>query len=228
MTHSMPKLEKKIPSGFRFMTPKPADITEEGFGYFHDCVDLRGTHARDARLYLKLHKVILDLASGAAATDKEFDQILETFESGITDEEYSELIPSSGNSDLFQLQFDDIGGLEIGVGALSHALSAAKAFPAASCRSHFDPNSWSTLPVVYFQANEPRCRLVEKILQETECGFVPDPGRPEFLVIGAPSLLDMLEFTEKIMQNLSVFRELTTRKNRPSRTNIELVVSSLF
>lgn len=43
----------------------------------------------------------------------------------------------------------NLGILELGVGAVSYALSAAEVAPASSCRSHLGTRTWSPFPIVY-------------------------------------------------------------------------------
>lgn len=206
-------LTETIPEGATFWTPKPSEIDEEGFGFFRDVTDLRGTTAADARGFLAAHVRVFNFIDSRASTVEDFDGYASAFENdsaeddGLTGEIGTEI------DDFIDAEDCYLGNLELGVGALAYVLSAAKMFPAASCRSHTGTMSWSPFPVVYVAASAQRAELLQKLVRESGCGFTEDPARSELLVIGSCSIPPMLVLTEKIVENLSEFRSLTSRKN---------------
>lgn len=201
-----------LPGGTKFWTPKPSDIDEEGFGYFRDVFDLRGTTANDARTYLSAHRRVLSFIDDHADSVGTFEKYAQAFEAGEAADVGLTGVVADRIDDLIESEDCDLGGLELGVGALAYALSAAKTFPAASCRSHTE-QTWSPYPVLYLAANEPRALLLEGLVQDTGCGFVQGTERPEFIVIAAPSLSNILDLAQAVADNLPRFTKLVTRKN---------------
>lgn len=223
-----PELSTSIPEGWNFWTPKPSEIDAEGFGYFHEGLDLRGTTAKSARSYLATHLSVFEFISSKANSTEEFDDRASFFEDApFEDDEYLE------DADYETREFTssndcDLGLLELGVGAVAYALSAARMFPAASCRSHSNKQSWAPYPVIYLAASRPRAELLEKLVIESDCGFVVDPARSDLLVVAAPSLPQILSLANRIVENLSAFRSLTSRENVPKKPANPYLQRQLF
>lgn len=194
-----PDLTETIPEGATFWTPKPSEIDDEGFGFFRDVTDLRGTTAAHARHYLAAHARVFHFIESTASTAEEFDTYAVAFENGSA----SDVVLTGDIGPEIDCLIDtedcDLGNFELGVGALAYALSAAKMFPAASCRSHVGSISWSPFPVVYVAASEQRADLLQNLVRESGCGFTEDPARSELQVIVSSSIPPMLVLTEKIV-----------------------------
>ena len=99
-------------------------------------------------------------------------------------------------------------GLEVGVAGLVYALSAAGMFPAASCRGHVDPDSWSAVPVVMFAADRVHAEALRPLVESSRCGFDLDPIRPELLVINGRSAEDTLRLGRAVLASIETFRSL--------------------
>jgi hypothetical protein len=97
-------------------------------------------------------------------------------------------------------------GLEAGVAGLVYALSAAGMFPAASCRGHPEPDSWSAFPVVMFAADRIHAEALQPLVQGSGCGFDLDPVRPELLVVNGRSVEDTLRLGLAVLASIEVFR----------------------
>ena len=66
-----------------------------------------------------------------------------------------------------------LGGLEIGVGGLTYALSTVGFPTAASCRAH-GANSWTDYPIVLFGAHKWRAVLLAELAADAGCGIGQD------------------------------------------------------
>ncbi|CCQ45852.1 hypothetical protein ARTSIC4J27_1810 [Pseudarthrobacter siccitolerans] len=208
------ELSSDFPAGATFKPPKPSEIDEEGFGNFRDVVDLRGTTVKEARTYLAAHRRVLEFLDALATNPDDFEEYAQAFENSNAEDAGLSGAAADQIYGLIESQDCDLGGLELGVGALAYALSAGKMFPAASCRSHV-ARSWAPYPVVYFASIRPRAELLRDLIPEngSGCGFDVDPDRPELLVVAAPSLVDILDLAQSVVDNVAKFRLLTTRTN---------------
>ncbi|MEY9777244.1 hypothetical protein [Arthrobacter sp. MW3 TE3886] len=205
-------LSSDFPPGATFKTPKPSEIDDEGFGNFRDVIDLRGTTVKGARTYLAAHRRVLEFIDALATAPDAFDEYAQAFEAGSAMDAGLSGGAADQINDLIDSQDCDLGGLELGVGALAYALSAGKIFPAASCRSHA-ARSWAPYPVVYFASNQPRAELLRDLIRQNGCGFDSDPNRPELLLVAASSLVEILDLAQSVVDNLAKFRSLTTLTN---------------
>jgi hypothetical protein len=206
------ELSSDFPAGATFKTPKPSEIDEEGFGNFRDVIDLRGTTVKEARTYLAAHRRVLEFLDAVVTDPDTFEEYAQTFETGSAADAGLSGAAADQIDGLIESQDCDLGGLELGVGALAYALSAGKLLPAASCRSHV-ARSWAPYPVVYFASNRPRAELLRDLIRQNRCGFDADHDRPELLLVAAPSLVDMLDLAQSVLDNVARFRLLTTRTN---------------
>lgn len=105
-----------------------------------------------------------------------------------------------------------LGGLEIGVAGLVHALSATGCWPAASCRG--DPGGWARHPVVHFAADRHRVTILRDLLDGSGCGFSTDPARGELLVVGAGSIEDTMGLAGRLLESR---RAMTPRQGPRKR-----------
>jgi hypothetical protein len=95
-----------------------------------------------------------------------------------------------------------------GRSSLVYALSAAGMYPAASCRGHPEPDSWSAIPVVMFAADRAHAEALQPLVESSGCGFGLDPVRPELLVINGRSVKDILRLSHALLNSIDVFRSL--------------------
>lgn len=62
-------------------------------------------------------------------------------------------------------------GLDLGIGCVVLALSAAGCATLVSCSGHFGEGHWSSYPMVQFAADEARCRLLLDAAERANCGL---------------------------------------------------------
>lgn len=101
-----------------------------------------------------------------------------------------------------------LGGLEVGVAGLSHALAVIRCLTAASCRSHPTSRSWSDFPVVFFRAPTWRVELLAELISSENCGL--EEGR-DMLTIYASSVRDTHALARRILRERSRFRKMPER-----------------
>ena len=202
-------LDPSLPENAEFWVPEPEEIDDhEGFGLFQDVWPITDVSADDAIAVAQedelLCRVVADLAHDAA----DFDILAAAVETGsigeddeITAESLSALAPYLTGEPALE-------GLEVGVAGLVYALSAAGMFPAASCRGHADPDSWSAVPVVMFAADRVHAEALQPLVESSRCGFDLDPIRPELLVINGRSAEDTLRIGRAVLASIETFRSL--------------------
>lgn len=204
------ELNVELPSGAEFWTPEPDDIDEEGFGYFRDVWPIIGVPEDEAREMLNRDRDASSLVSGLASTEPEFDAIARVVETGVSD--YAEDLSVAKLSALgryIAADEDDpvpLEGLDVGVAGLVYALSAAGAYPAASCRGHHGDHSWSDVPVVLFAIDQCRASVLAPLVRDAGCGFDIDPARPGLLVVCSASIEGTLALAEAVIGKLPEFR----------------------
>jgi len=81
-----------------------------------------------------------------------------------------------------------LGGLEVGVSGLVHALAAIGCPTAASCRSHAHARSWSDCPVVFFACADTQMEPLTELIASAGCGLGEERS---ILKIYAPSIREM-------------------------------------
>jgi hypothetical protein len=79
-------------------------------------------------------------------------------------------------------------------------------FPAASCRGHPAPNSWSAVPVVMFASDRTHAEALQPLVEGSGCGF--DPVRPELLAVNGHSVMDTLRLGDGVLASIERFRSL--------------------
>jgi hypothetical protein len=141
----------ELPTGAAFWIPKPDEISEEGFGNFRDVWLIRGVRVGDAREVIEEERRIVDVVDRLSVNADEFEEFSAIAETGGIDDPANELSPEEYGA-LSTVVSDvpaELGGLELGVAGLVHALASVRILPAASCRSHPE-RSWSEALVVLF------------------------------------------------------------------------------
>jgi hypothetical protein len=193
--------------------PRVEDETDEGFGNFRDTWWMGEVPAPEAAEVVHYEGEVLEALDRAAQSAEEFEELALAVEHGETDGLSKPLLSvyvKSGLSELAPAPDDAVllGGLEIGVSGLAHALSAIRCPTAASCRSHFYERTWSDHPVVFFAAPKTRVTILAPLMRTAGCGF--DTGRGMLLVY-APSVRETHALAELILREQRRFE----RKPRP-------------
>jgi hypothetical protein len=202
--------DAELPAAAEFWTPEPDDINEEGFGYFRDVWPIVGVPPEEAHEMVRKDRAASSLANQLASTEVEFDAVAKVIETGEPDytADLGEAKRVALSPYIAEDEDDDVplDGLEVGVAGLVYALSAAGAYPAASCRGHHQGHSWSDLPVVLLAIDLCRAKLLEPLVKDTGCGFEIDPARTELLVVCSPSIEGTLALAEAVIGKLPEFR----------------------
>ncbi|MGW6278746.1 hypothetical protein [Kribbella sp. NPDC055071] len=196
---------RALPSQAKFWTPRPADISDEGFGFFRDVWPILQTPVDEAREYLAAERKVLESVNSIAMTEERFDLVASAIEDDDVDR--SELTSAERRhlQDLIDDAEQFLDGLELGVGGLVYALSAVGAFPAASCRGHIGPAAWSESPVVLVAIDEFRASVLEPMVTLATCRFDIDPARADLLVIRGSSVMSTVQLAEAILATRSAF-----------------------
>jgi hypothetical protein len=201
-------LDPFLPANAEFWVPGPEDIDEyEGFGLFQDVWTIADVSVPEAAAVAtedrKLCRVVGDLAHDAVG----FDAIAMAVQAGSADEVEGISDASLAAIGPYLTGTVALEGLEAGVAGLVYALAAAGMFPAASCRGHPEPDSWSAFPVVFFAADRPHAEALQPLVASSGCGFTSDPLRPELLVINGRSVQDTLRLAESVLRSIGTFGE---------------------
>ena len=203
------QLDPSLPAGAEHWEPDPEEIDEyEGFGLFQDVWPITDVSVDDAIAVAREDGLLCQVVGGLARDAADFDVLaaaIETGSVGEDDEITAESLPAltpylTGKAAL--------EGLEAGVAGLVYALSAAGMYPAASCRGHPEPDSWSAIPVVMFAADRAHAEALQPLVESSGCGFGLDPVRPELLVINGRSVKDTLRLGHAVLNSIDVFRSL--------------------
>ena len=197
-----------VPSSAAFWMPPAEELRGgEGFGFFRDTWVIRDVPVGEARFIVKEERSIVQTLDGLARSREHFEVLASALEMGIEDG------PGSG---LTKAEIDilgrfaselpaELGGLELGVAGLAHALATVRILPAASCRSHANAHSWSPAPVVLFAATEFRACALQPLVEQSECVFGIDSARPELLMVEGPSILHTMALAEAVLSHRQDF-----------------------
>lgn len=203
--------------------PPSEEISEEGFGYFRGSWLLGRVAVADAESVVSEEAEILTWLDHAAGDSRAFEVLATAIEgrdaAGVAE---ALVVPTVPNGlDRFVGEWSDdfspLGGLEVGVAGLSHALSAIGCLTAASCRSHATPHSWSDVPIVFFRAPTWRVELLAELMSSEACGL---EERRDMLTIYAASVRDTHALARHILGERSRFRRKPERwrtGRQPSR-----------
>jgi hypothetical protein len=203
------ELDPSLPAGAEYWEPDPEEIDEyEGFGLFQDVWPITGVSVDDAIAVAREDRLLCQVVGVLARDAADFDVLAAAVETGsageddeITAENLQALAPYLTGKAALE-------GLEAGVAGLVYALSAAGMYPAASCRGHPEPDSWSAIPVVMFAADRAHAEALQPLVESSGCGFDLDPVRPELLVINGRSVKDTLRLGHAMLDSIDVFRSL--------------------
>jgi hypothetical protein len=187
------ELDPTLPPGFSYWVPKEEDIDnagDEGLGFFRSTWLLGDVEQHEARDAVAEEAALIDAIEAVADDASEFDDLCSAAEWGNPDDiGITGVRQRPGWSALdaaFPSEEGPMSGLELGVGGLSFALAAVGLVPVASCRSHPNPHSWSDAPVVFFSTDRPRALVLQRLVEEQQCGLDCDEvDRPQFMTITA-------------------------------------------
>jgi hypothetical protein len=188
--------------------PRRKEIPEEGWGGFRDTWYLGQISPSEAREAVAYEQEALDRLDYASSNQKEFELLAYALEWGETIDLPSALLEKFNNHGLKELMrdpddFSPLGGLEIGVAGLVHALAAVGCVTAASCRWHGE-RSWSDCPVVVFAAPAWKIGTLTELFRENGCGLVGDRG---LLWVEAASVADLHSLAGRIIKTRSRLRK---------------------
>lgn len=217
-----------LPAAATFWMPKPDEIDEEGFGYFRDTWLIKDVPERKAREIMVEERRIAEVIGELSNDADDFERLAQVAESGGDDDPAYNLSERERRA-LAEVMSDipELGGLELGVAGLAHALATVRILPAASCRSHPE-RSWSDAPVVLFAATEFRAKALQPLVEASGCTFTIDENRPELLVVRGRSITHMMALAAAVMENRKNFVQHRPTDQRRSRREPRSVQESLF
>lgn len=193
--------------------PGTEEISEEGFGYFRSVWFIGRVLLSDAQSVVQEEAEMLGWLDQAAPDAEAFDVLATAIEQQHFDnvpDSLGNLEPPAGLEKFVRdgQDFAPLGGLEIGVAGLCHALSVVGGLTAASCRSHATSQSWSDCPVVFFAAPTWRVELLAELTAAEGCGLDEDRG---MLKIYAPSVRETHALAERALAERGQFRKMPDR-----------------
>ncbi|MGN8026213.1 hypothetical protein [Microbacterium sp. 22242] len=177
---------------------------EDQLGDFHD-VWLIKTDVSEAAAVIEAESEAIQWLDAKAENPLEFDEWADQIEYEQPD------VPSDEAPDFFSSPqaWHGVEGLELGVAGISYALNSIGAITAASCRSHAASHrKWSEYPVVLFAIGAGRARLLRPLAERTQCGFEISADRPQFLVLYAASVTELMSLARQIIDNAAAFAPL--------------------
>jgi hypothetical protein len=203
------RLDPVLPARAEFWVPEPDEIDDyEGFGLFQDVWPITDVSADDAIAVAREDELLCRVVDGLASDAMDFDVLAAAVETGSVGEDDEISMESLAALAPYLTGEVALDGLEAGVAGLVYALSAAGMFPAASCRGHPEPDSWSTVPVVMFASDRVHAEALQPLVESCGCGFDFDPVRPELLVIKSRSVEDTLRLGHAVLASIEEFRSL--------------------
>lgn len=223
-------VQPEIPSPLPGCTmPASDEISEEGFGWFRSTWFIGRVPIAEAVEVVQEEGEIITELDTVAADPLEFELLAAAIESGEAEDLPGDLRRRAEGAGLASYldDADDVaavGGLEIGVSGLTHALSAVGCLTAASCRSHATDRSWSDCPVIFFAAPAWRLAILAELIRDAGCGLDADRG---MLQIYAPSIREMHRLANLIVQERVRFRKRPAASrparghNQPSATKVD-------
>lgn len=178
--------------------------SDEGIGFFRDVWTIVDVPSSDAQLVIERERVLICAIDSLVTTPEDFDRLARCVEHWDPEEVDDEYVASSAERSLMVSAIGDadsaeVGGLELGVAGLVYALASVGMVPTASCRGHTGDRPWSDSPVVLFAACERDVRVLEPLVQEAGCVFDIDPSRAELLVVGAPSVRNLMSLAQAVL-----------------------------
>lgn len=204
------RLDPVLPARAEFWVPEPHEIDDyEGFGLFQDVWPITDVSVDDAIAVAREDELLCRVVGGLASDAVDFDVLAAAVETGSVGEDDEISVESLETLAPYLTGKVALEGLEAGVAGLVYALSAAGMFPAASCRGHPEPGSWSAVPVVMFAADRVHAEALQPLVESCGCGFGFDPVRPELLVIKSRSAENTLRLGHALLASIEAFRSLS-------------------
>jgi hypothetical protein len=214
-------VRRVVPADWPYWTPKPSDLSEEGFGFFRDTWLIRGVTVAEARETLAYEESALAAVAQVARDEEEFDLLCRAVETGDLDEvphaltgERRKAIETFAGDDASPLD-----GLELGVAGLVACLANVGCWPAASCRGHPGPQAWAPHPVVYLAADRHRVTTLLPLLDEADCGIAVDDSRGNLLVVIGDSVSRTAALARLVFDTRAAFRPPPRGTRRRSRSD---------
>lgn len=219
----------ELPATAAFWMPKPDEISEEGFSNFRDTWLIRGVRVGDAREVIEEERRIVEVVDQLSADADAFEAFAAIAESGGIDDPANELTADERTvlSAVVSDMPAELGGLELGVAGLVHALASVRILPAASCRSHPE-RTWSDAPVVLFAATEFRARALEPLVAQAGCTFTIDAARRELICVHGQSITQTMALAQLVMEHRKDFVQVRPRRVVRSRSAATSEQGALF
>lgn len=101
-------------------------------------------------------------------------------------------------------------GLDLGVGSVVVALSAAGCAPLTSCSGHFGEGTWSQCPLVKVASDEARARILLGIAKLTNCGIANSDEGSGALELWARSIDETVAFADELCRHSSAFDSIVS------------------
>lgn len=215
--------------------PTSDEISEEGFGYFRGVWFIGRVLLADAQSAIEEEGEMLEWLDQAAPDAKAFEVLATAIENQEPDDVPDALGCADAPAGLEHFvgdaqDFAPLGGLEIGVAGLCHALSVVGCLTAASCRSHATAQTWSDCPVVFFAAPTWRVELLAELISAENSGLDADR---DMLKIYAPSVRDIHRLAGRVVAERDRFRTMPDRWRpqrerplKPAGTQLRLISES--
>jgi hypothetical protein len=214
-------LRTDVPGNWAYWTPKRADLTEEGFGFFRDTWLIRGVTVAEAREALRYEAEILVAIDHSSRDSAAFDAICRAVESadpeqlppGMTADQRGAIEP------FLAADPPPSGGLELGVAGLVYALANVGCWPAASCRGHPGRHAWAPHPVVYVALDRHRASVLLPLLDEASCGITVDDARGDLLAVVGESVENTVALGQLVFGSRTHFKpppSTVRRRHRPA------------
>lgn len=216
---ALPLGTSALPDAAKFWMPKSSELDEEGFGYFRDTWLIQDVSVREARETLAEERRITAVIDNLVTDAERFERLAAVIEYGCTEDSANDLT-SAERALLGEFASDvaaKLGGLELGVSGLTHALATVRILPAASCRSHYpSEHSWSDAPVVLFATTEYRAKALRPLVESSGCTFFIDQSRPELLGVRGRSITDTMALAAAVLAHRATFvRPRATLRSTP-------------
>ncbi|HEX8627941.1 MAG TPA: hypothetical protein VF755_07205 [Catenuloplanes sp.] len=195
------ELDPALPQDATFWMPAEDDIDEEGIGYFRDVWAIFDVPLSEADWVVTGEQAAAKAVDAVATSKESFEHFAQVIEGHNPDfpsedpEDQADMAVLAQHGDV-----DSVGlwGLDLGVAGLTYALAATGCVPAASCRSHAE-RSWSDRPVVLAAVDREHAEWLQPLVERSSCGFAVSDVRPEFLVIHARSITEMMDLAAAIL-----------------------------
>ncbi|PYC69181.1 hypothetical protein C7C46_28185 [Streptomyces tateyamensis] len=194
-----------LPAKAVLRLPAEDEVSEDGFGYFHDMWLIGNVSRAEADQMVEEDRHLLSLVSESANTPIEFEAIASALENGDPENlpaGFSQRSPDSEIATILE-EADDIepvlGCLEIGVAGLIYALNSIGGMTAASCRGHSSDQAWSDHPVVFLACEPDLAEWLVPFVRDAGCGFGDASSRGPLVTIYAPSVRNTVELARLIM-----------------------------